>query len=100
MGFGLAVVPKVMDTIIKWLIRGFTDVDNYVGNLRVPEQIEEEVQAKLARYGLPTKPSERFSEAWVLGLQLETKPDGDVSWRRRDGSALDLPITPTKRDIF
>ena len=49
MGFGLAVAPKVMDAIIKWVIRGFTDVDNYVDDLRVPEQIEEEVQAKLAR---------------------------------------------------
>ena len=36
MGFGLAVASKVMDAIIKWVIRGFTDVDNYVDDLRVP----------------------------------------------------------------
>ena len=99
MGFGLSVAPKILDAIVKWVVRNFEGVDNYVDDLRVPDELLEPVARELAKYGLDTKPAEKFTEARVLGLQLEQRT-GETCWRRRDGCDMKLPAIPTKRDIF
>ena len=37
MGFGLAVAPKFMDIIIKWVLRKFDKVDNYIDDVLSPK---------------------------------------------------------------
>ena len=99
MGFGLSIAPKFMDIIIKWILRKFDGVDNYIDDILTPKVSSAEVAAELKRYGLDTKPAEDVIEARVLGLQLYS--DGDcINWRRRDGCDLTITETPTKRDVF
>ncbi|XP_065177095.1 uncharacterized protein LOC135806835 [Sycon ciliatum] len=100
MGFGLNIAPKFMDIIVRWVTREFDDVDNYIDDVRVPVALTETVTARLASYGLETKPAEPMPTSRVLGLQLSTPPDGRTEWRRRDGvkTAFDEPLT--KRKVF
>ena len=51
-------------------------------------------------YGLPTKLPEHLVSSRVLGLQLGVAPSCDVSWRQREGSDMQLPEQPSKRDVF
>ena len=99
MGFGLSVAPKFMDVIIRYVTRDEEDVDNYVDDLRVPEEKVVNVIELLARYGLPTKPAEEMSSARVLGLQLSENDSGTV-WSRRSGVSIELPEVLTKRSLF
>ena len=99
MGFGLCIAPKVMDTIVKFVTQGFRRVDNFVDDLIMPKSAMESVKAKLAEFGLPTKPAEELQQARVLGLQL-SESDGTLQWRRRDGVDLRLPASPTCRNVF
>ena len=101
MGFGLNVAPKFMDMIVRWTTHPFRGVDNYIDDLRVPAALSERVAARLAQYGLISKPEEAMSTSRVLGLQLSIPlDDGQVMWRRRDGvqTTFDEPLT--KRRIF
>ena len=68
MGFGLSVAPKFFDGVVKWTLRDFEGVDNYI---RVPNAMVAAVEAELSKYGLVTKPADPFLEMRVLGLQLE-----------------------------
>ena len=89
MGFDLSVAPKVMDIIVKFVTRDMPEVDNYVDDVIVPKPLSSAVSARLAAYGLPTKPAEDVSSARVLGLQLFTGADNELHWRRRDGVQLE-----------
>lgn len=98
MGFGLAVAPKFMDIIVKYVLRDYADTDNYVDDLFVPKRDQKEVEARLEEYGLTTKPAESVPTARVLGLQLSAAEDG-VQWSRRDVN-LQVPKPATKRSVF
>ena len=100
MGFGLSVAAKTMDMIMKFVTCDIASVDNYVDDLYVPEEIIGQVQECLKEFGLPTKPAEVAASSRVLGLQLGTKDDGTVTWRRRDGIDLQMPANATKRSVF
>ena len=100
MGFGLSVAPKAMDMIVKFVTCDIASVDNYVDDLYVPEEVIGQVQERLKEFGLPTKPAEVAASSRVLGLQLGTKDDGTVTWRRRDGIDLQVPANATKRSVF
>ena len=89
MGFGLSVAPKFFDAVVKWTLRDFEGVDNY---LRVPNAMAAAVEAELSKCGLATKPADPFLEMRVLGLQLEDH-DGTAYWRRRDVSDQSLSDT-------
>ena len=58
------------------------------------------VAGRLAEFGLPTKPPEPLTLSRALGLQLGVDSDGEVWWRRRDDSDIELPKQPTKRNVF
>ena len=88
MGFGLAVAPKAMDLIVKWVTRDLNEVDNYVDDLYVPKQLILTTRERLSEYGSPTKPAEQAQNACVLGLQLHPDTDGLVLWKRREGVSL------------
>eukprot|EP00117_Sycon_ciliatum_P011312 scpid18689/ scgid1770/ Gag-Pol polyprotein; Matrix protein p10; p20; Capsid protein p25; Nucleocapsid protein p14; Protease p15; Reverse transcriptase/ribonuclease H p90; Integrase p46 len=100
MGFGLSVAPKVMDIIVKYVTRDMPEVDNYVDDVIVPKPLSSAVSARLAAYGLPTKPAEDVSSARVLGLQLFTGADNELHWRRRDGVQLEVADEITRREVF
>lgn len=68
MGFGLSVVFKFMDVIIRWVIRVMSDVDNYVDDVRVSLVVASGVFAEFYFNGLFTKLSEFMVEVRVLGL--------------------------------
>jgi len=99
MGFGLAIAPKFMDVIVKWILRDIIEADNYVDDLFVPKDRQLEAEAKLAEYGLHTKPAEALDSARVLGLQLNSEADASTTWRRREQD-LTLPASSTKRQLF
>ncbi|XP_065195680.1 uncharacterized protein LOC135827084 [Sycon ciliatum] len=99
MAFGLSVVPKFTDVIVKWCTRDHDGVDNYVDDLYVPKPQKKAVADTLERYGLRTKPAEPASSARVLGLQLFTGQDGQTRWKRRDGVSLECGKL-TKRGVF
>ena len=99
MAFGLCIAPKFMDVIIKWVVRKFPDVENYVDDLLVPTHLVEEVAAELARYGLPTKPAEELPTARVLELQLFQTAGGEVNWRRRE-TDLSVQNGATRHEVF
>ena len=82
MGFGMSVAPKFFEAVVKWTLRDFEGVDNYI---RVPNAMVAAVEAGLSKNGLDTKPADPFLEMRVLGLQLEDH-DGTGYWRRRDAS--------------
>ena len=96
MGCGLSVAPKFFDVVVKWILRHFEGVDNYI---RAPNAMVAAVEAELSKYGLATKPADPFLKMRVLGLQLEDH-DGTAHWRRRDASDQSLSDTPTKREVF
>ena len=101
MAFGLSIVPKVMDTIVKFALGNFPDADNYVDDVVAPSEQLPEVTAALNQYGLPTKPPEVLTGTRLLGMQLLVgTPNEEVMWRRRDGVDLTLPKQPTKREVF
>ena len=56
MGFGLNIAPKVMDTVIKFVLSEYSGTDNYVDDLLVPTTMTAAVKVKLDQYGLQTKP--------------------------------------------
>ena len=99
MGFGLTVAPKMMDAIVKWVIRGFPNTDNYIDDIVTPGDQADVVAAELKAHGLPTKPATEFSQSSVLGLMLSTS-EGKVKWRRREGVDLSVPAKLTRRSIF
>ncbi|XP_065189499.1 uncharacterized protein LOC135820118 [Sycon ciliatum] len=99
MGFGLSVAPKMMDAIVKWILRDVPGADNYVDDVFVAKNHQVEAEAKLAEYGLATKPAEQLPEARVLGLQLQQDATGEVTWVRRDID-VSLPVRITKRSLF
>ena len=99
MGFGLSIAPRFMDIIIRWVTRRWSDVDNFVDDIRAPATDCPAVAAELLSYGLPTKPAEPLPEARVLGLQL-SETDNIVLWRRRDGSQLQHEEPLTRREVF
>ena len=96
MGFGLSVAPKFFDAVVKWTLRDFEGVDNYI---RVPNAMVAAVEAELSKYGLATKLAHPFLEMRVLGLQREDH-DGTAHWRRRDAPEQSLSDTSTKREVF
>ena len=98
-GFGMNIAPKFMDIIIRYVTRGYPEVDNYVDDLRIPTQLVDPVTAALHRFGLPTKPAEHLPNARVLGLQLSTSDDR-VMWHRRDGVKMTFDLPLTKRKVF
>ncbi|XP_065195764.1 uncharacterized protein LOC135827166 [Sycon ciliatum] len=101
MGFGLSIAPKFMDIIVKWVLRAYADVDNYVDDLYVPKPRLRAVTDQLSQYGLPTKPAEPVVSARVLGLQLSESADGQVRWKRRgDVMPTCQPDAITRREIF
>ena len=100
MGFGLSVAPKAMDMIVKFVTCDVASVDKYVDDLYVPEEFIGQVQERLKDFGLPTKPAEVAASLRVLGLQLGTKDDSTVTWRRRDVIDLQVPANATKRSVF
>ena len=51
MGFGLSVAPKFFDAVVKWIVRDFEGVDNYI---RAPNAMVAAVEAELSKYGLTT----------------------------------------------
>ena len=99
MAFGLNVAPKVMDTVVRYVTRDHRDVDNFVDDIMVPSILADAVTENLAKYGLPTKPSEEMCEGRVLGLQLFDR-DGQVMWRRRDGIDTTYAQPLTKREVY
>ena len=99
MGFGLAVAPKLMDAIVKWVVHFFPETDNYVDDIVTPNDQAEAVAAKLESCGLPTKPSVDFDDTSVLGLRL-SGGDGQVKWQRREDVDLHLPDDLTRRGVF
>ena len=44
MAFGMSVAPKMMDVIVKYVMREHNDVDNYVDDLVVPKAKKEVVR--------------------------------------------------------
>eukprot|EP00117_Sycon_ciliatum_P035558 scpid11219/ scgid1080/ len=101
MGFGLSIAPKFMDIIVKWVLRAYADVDNYVDDLYVPKPRLRAVTDQLSQYGLLTKPAEPVVSARVLGLQLSESADGQVRWKRRgDVMPTCQPDAITRREIF
>ena len=99
MGFGLSIAPKVMDAIVKWVTKDFPDVDNYVDDIRTPQAQTEELVAALQQYGLPTKPPAKLEDSCVLGLKIGAK-DGQLLWKRRDPTSIEIPTVLTRRSIF
>ena len=94
MGFGLAIAPKVLDTIVKWVTRDFTDTDNYIDDIITPTDQAEALADALTAHGLPTKPAVDVDATRVLGLQTH-----DGQWERRE--PLQPPPTQmTKRNVF
>ena len=100
MGFDLSVAPKAMDMIVKFVTCDIASVDNYVDDPHVQKEDIGQVQERLKEFGLPTKPAEVAASSRGLGLQLGTKDDGTVTWRRRDGINLQVPANATKRFVF
>ena len=79
MGFGLSIALKFMDIIMKWILRKFNGVDNYINGILTPRVSSAEEAAELKKYGLDTKPAEDVIEVRVLDLQLYS--DGDcINW--------------------
>ena len=68
MGFGMNVAPKVMDRIVQWIVQPFPTVDNYVDDVVASTASAHAVSARLAKYGLPTKPVEPLVKSCGLGL--------------------------------
>ena len=99
MGFGLSVAPKFLDAVMKWVLRDFEGVDNYLDDIRVPNAMVADVLAELSKHGLATEQADPFLKAGALGLLLE-EHDGTAHWRRRDASDLSLSDTPTKWEVF
>lgn len=100
MGFGLAVAPKVMNAIVKWVVCSFPETDNYIDDIVTPEDQAEAVTAKLESCGLPTKPPVDFNETSVLGLKLSVGDGRTVAWQRREGVDLSIPPDLTRRGVF
>ena len=99
MGFGLSIAPKFMDIIVRWVLRGFDCVDNYVDDILTPTNQTEAVAAELSRFGLPTKPAEHVRDARVLGLEIFSDPEGTLRWTRRKAE-ISLPDKLTKHSLF
>ena len=70
MGFGLSIAPKVMDTIVKFVLRDYPNMDNYLDDIITPSDTVDSVAAALEGYGLSTKPAEELTSSRVLGLQI------------------------------
>ena len=100
MGFGLSIAPKYMDMIVSWVLRDFPGSDNYVDDIFTPRHDADRVKSALQAYGFPTKPAEDVPSSRILGLQLSRDNSGEVHWQRREGVDLNLPESPTKRDVF
>ena len=100
MGFGLAVAPKFMDAVVKYVTQPYPGVDNYYDDLLVPSALVPKVSGALNEFGLPTKPAEQLAEARVLGLQLTKSSSGDTSWSRKEPAAMTLERPATRRRIF
>ena len=99
---GLQIVhtPKVMDTIVKFVLRDYPNTDNYVDNILTPSDTVDSVADALEGYGLSTKPAEELTSSRVLGLQIYQDVDGaPARWRRRDGDVACTEVM-TKRQIF
>ena len=99
MGFGLTVAPKMAGAIVKWVICGFPNTDNYIDGIITPGDQADVVAAELKAHGVPTKPATEFCQSSVLGLMLSTS-EGKVKWRRHDGVDLSGPAKLTRRSIF
>ena len=99
MAFGLAVAPKLMDAIVKWIIHSTPDTDNYIDDIVTPEDQAEVVATQLHLHGLPTKPPVDFHATNVLGLKL-SEADGQLQWQRRESIDLSAPSVLTKRSVF
>ena len=88
MAFGLAVAPKLMDTIVKWVIHSIPDTDNYIDDIVTPEDKADVVTTQLHLHGLPTKPPVDFHARNVLGLKL-SEADGQLQWQRQAPQCVD-----------
>ena len=99
MAFGLAVAPKLMDAIVKWVIHSIPDTDNYIDDIVTPEDKAEVVATQLQVHGLPTKPPVEFQATSVLGLKL-SEVNGQLQWQRRESVDLSAPSVLTKRSVL
>ena len=100
MCYGLAVAPKFMDLIVKWILRQHPEFDNYVDDICVPKCITAKVAEKLDQYGMPTKTPEPLMSTRVLGLELTQRADGSIQWCRRSDVDLTVPVNVTRRHVF
>ena len=99
-GFRLSVAPKFMDIIVRWVIRVFPAVDNYVDDVMIPASDADALAACMLEYSLPMKPAEPFALMRLQGLQLSKGGDGQTQWSRRGDSDLKVLQPATKRDVF
>lgn len=86
LGFGLSSAPKIMSSIVKFVLQekpiSGKGVSSYIDDLYVNEDIVsvETVMSHLAGWGLESKPPERvgLKDVRVLGLKV----DGHFRWKR------------------
>ncbi|KAF4737831.1 hypothetical protein FOZ62_029141, partial [Perkinsus olseni] len=106
--FGVCVAPRVMNSIIRFVLSSgnfsLSDVDNYVDDLYVygPPALVDKVRHRFDQFHLPSKEPESLDSgsARVLGLQLYPSPGGVLHWGRRPDISLELPARLTRRAIF
>ena len=95
LGFGLAIAPKVLRTVIEERLppEENQDLDTYVDDSHLPEEEADKVREELLVHGFETKPPEPILETCILGLK--NSPDG--TWTRKK----DLPRLEkrTKRGV-
>ena len=105
MGFGLNVVPSIMQTIVDAILTKDKRIQQatsaYIDDMYVDESIVPAAHVKehLCSFGLLSKELERLQDgARVLGLQVWGE-DNSLYWRR--GNKIpDMPRVVTRRNVF
>ena len=106
LGFGLNCAPKIMSCILGKVLSLDLEIDcatdHYIDDIfvNVKKISLEQVTQHLRNYGLQTKPSERFEDARVLGLQLQRVPGYGLCWSRGNQLPDVNGQQLTRRELF